>query len=133
MAHFSALELHNNAHLVAVAEEAACVVCFCFKIVGIDAAGELNFFKLDGLLLLFGFLFALFAFETELAVVHNLAYGGDSLARHQNKVHTLVIRDLQRFVGAHNAKRFAIGTDQSYFLCGNLLVEQVFFLFCANS
>ena len=82
--HLTALKAHDNTYLMTVLEEPLCMACLCFKVVGIDTAGKLYLLKLDGLLLLFGFLFLLVSLEAELAVVDYLTYGRLCLRSHKN-------------------------------------------------
>ena len=135
MAHFTTLELHHHAHLVSVAQKAKRVLDLGLKVVGVDTAGQLDLLELNSLLLFLRFLLTLATLEQELAVIHNLTYGGSSLCGHHHQIHALIVRQLQSLIGAHDAQRFAVGTDQANLFTGDLLIEQVFslFVFCANS
>jgi len=133
VAHFAPLELHHHANLVSVGKKTQCVLYLGFKIVRVDAAGKLNFLELNGLLLLLGFLFALIAFKAEFTVVHDLAYGRSCLRCHHNQIQAFVISQLQCLGRAHDSHGFTVGSDQTDLFRGDLLVEQVFFVFCANS
>ena len=133
VAHFASLELHHHAHLVSCGQEAVCMLDLGFEIVRVDAAGKLDLLELDDLLLFLCFLFAFFAFEAELAVIHDLTYGRRCLRCHQYKIKSLVICHFQCLGGAHNTERLSVGSDQTNLFGSNLLIEKVFFLFRANS
>lgn len=72
--HFSAAEADGHLNSVAVCEKLECALELDVKVIGTDAGGHSDFLDLDDLLILLRLLLALGLLETELAIVHYLAY-----------------------------------------------------------
>ena len=77
MAHFTSTEANRNLNFVSVLEKSFCMICFCFKIMHIDAETETSFFDFNDTLILFCFLFSFGLFKTVFTVVHDLAIAID--------------------------------------------------------
>lgn len=82
-----------------------------------------NLFDLHHVLVFSGLFFPLALLEPELAVVHQLAHGGNGLRRDLDQVQALLVGDLQSFRRGHDAELLALGTDQANLLVSDLLVQ----------
>ena len=130
VAHFTSLKAHYYSDLVPALQELYGVSCLGLEVVGVYTAGELNFLKLDYLLLFLGFLFLFVAFEAVLTVIHDTTYGRLCLRCHKNQVIALIVGDLQSCIRRHNSYDLALNINYSYFFCFDLLVDQQ--ILCAN-
>ena len=130
VAHFTSLESHHHSHLITALQKLHGMARLGIEIVGIDPTGQLNFLQLNDLLLLLCFLFLFVSLKAIFSVVHNATYGGLCLRRHQNQIQTVVVRDLQCRIGAHNSDGISVFTDHANLFRFDLLIDQQFF--CAN-
>ena len=112
--HLTALELNHYLYFIAVREEAASLIYFGVEIVGIDLAGQLNFFGVDLLLFLLVFFFFFVPVEAELAVVHDAADSRCCLCYHQYQIQILVVCHIQCLRQGNDADLFVVGADDTY-------------------
>ena len=132
VAHFTALEAHNDADLVSLRQERLCMARLRFEVVRVDTAGELYLLHLDDLLLLAGFLDLLLSVETELTVIHDSADRGNGIRSHEDEIESLFVRDTKCGVARHNAKLLVFRTDQTDLLQSDVFIDEFVVFFCAN-
>ena len=123
MGHLSAAEANGDLDTVAISDELLGILELGVEIADIDARRHANLLDLHHVLVLLCFLLLLALLETELAVVHQLANGRDSLGRDLDKIQTLFIGDLQRLIGGHDAHLFTFGTNQADLLVVDILIQ----------
>ena len=132
MAHFTALEAHYDANLVALLQKSLRAACLGLEVVRVDTAGKLNLLELNDLLLLASFLRLLLSVEAELSIVHNTTYGGNGVRSHQNKVEALFVSETQCGIAGHNAKLLICGSDEANLFHLNVFIDEFVVFFCAN-
>ena len=123
MRHLSALEAQAGLYLVAIAEEAHGLILLGLVVVLVNGDRELDFLDDDDLLLLAcGAVTLVFLVEV-LAVVLDLADGGDGVRRDLDEIERPFASHLQGFKGSHDAKLFAVFIDHADFACTDTFVS----------
>jgi len=123
MSHLTAAEADGDLDTVAISDELLGVFELGVEIADINTRRHPDFLDLHHVLVLLRFLFPLALLKTELAVIHQLADGRDSLGRDLDKIQTLLIGNLQRLIGRHDTELFTFGTDQSDLLVVDILIQ----------
>ena len=115
MGHLAALEAERCFDLVAFAEKADSLVLFGLVVMFVDCDGELDLFDCDDLLLLACGAVALVLFVKKLAVVLDLADGGNGVGGDLYEVEGTFAGHLEGFEGRHDTKLFAVFVDDADF------------------
>ena len=123
MRHFTPAEAHRDLHAVTFLQEFHRVAHFHIQVVRVDARGHADLLDLDDALILPGFLFLLELVKAELAVVHDLAHGGNGVGRDLHKVELLLLCLGQRLLCGDDAEHGAVRCDQADLLIPDLLIE----------
>ena len=113
MGHLAAFESQRRLDLIAFSQEADCLVLFGLVVVLVDRHREFDLFNDDDLLLLPGSALALVLFVKVLAVVLNLADGGNGVGGDLYQVEGAFPSHLESVKGGHDAKLFAIFVDDA--------------------
>ena len=95
---------------------------FCAFLSFVDAGRHPDLLDLYHALILAGFLLALGLLEPELAVIHQLAYGGDSVGRDLDQIQPLLLGHAQRLLRGHEAKLLAGLRDQTDLFIPDLVI-----------
>ena len=120
--HLPAAEAHGDLAPVAVGQEFLRVAELDVEIVDVDAGRHPDLLDLYHALILAGFLLALGLLEPELAVIHQLAYGGDSVGRDLDQIQPLLLGHAQRLLRGHEAKLLAGLRDQTDLFIPDLFI-----------
>ena len=123
MSHFAAAEADGDFDPVAIGQETLGVADLNVEIIDVDSGGHTHFFDLHDPLVFLCLLIPLGLLETVLAVVHELADGGDGVGGNFHQVQVGVAGLCQGFGQGHDAKLFPLGGDEAYFLVVNFLVD----------
>lgn len=123
MGHFPAAEADGDLHPVAVGQKALGVADLDIEIIDVDSRGHTHFFDLDDPLVFLCLLVPLGLLEAILAVIHELADGGDGVGGNLHQVQ-VGFAGLGHGLGqGHNPKLLPLGGDQAHFLVVNFLVD----------
>src|SRR5258705_4624305 len=107
MGHLTAFEAERSLHLVAFAKKADSLILLGLVVMLIDGDRELDLFDGDDLLLLARGAVALVLLVEELAVVLDLADGGNGIGGDLYEVQRTFAGHLEGLKGSHDAKLFA--------------------------
>ena len=121
--HLAALEAQGGLYLVALAEEANCLVLLGLVIMLIHGHREFHFFDHDDFLLLARGAIALVLFVKELAVILNAADGWLGGGRNFNQVEATLAGYFESFEGRQNAELFTVFVDDADFTRANSVVN----------
>ena len=121
VSHLSAAETNGDLAAVTVGQELLCIALLDVEVVHVNAGRHTDFLDLHHTLVLTGFLLALGLLEAELAVVHDLADGGNGVGGNLDQVQVLLLSDTLSFHSGHDAQLFTGLRDQT-----NLLVPDFF-------
>ncbi|MCU1248724.1 MAG: hypothetical protein JWQ49_1753 [Edaphobacter sp.] len=123
MGHLAAFEAERCLHFVAIAEEADSLIFLGLVIVLIDGDREFDLFDGDDLLLLARGAVALVLLVQELAVVLDLADGGNGVRGDLYEVQGAFAGHLEGLKWGHDAKLFAIFVDDADFTGADTFVS----------
>ena len=125
MGHLSAAEADRDLDAVAVAEELLGIFQLGVEIVLADAGRHPNLLHLNDVLILARFLLALGLLEAILAVVHDLAHGRVGARGDLHEIEILLLSDLQRFLGRHDAELRTVLADDADLLIADVVIDLV--------
>ena len=126
MCDLTAAETDRNLDLVSVLEETAGVLDLGIQVANVDIGRQANLFDFHDTLILTGFLLALGLLETELAVIHDLAYRRLCLRCDLDQIHALFYGDVLCLLDGYDAELFAVVADQTDFLVADLFIDLMF-------
>ena len=115
--HLPAAEADSDLAPVALRQKLLGVAQFHVEVVYIDAGRHPDLLNLHHPLVLAGFLRALGLLEPVLAVVHELAHGGDGIGGDLDQIQAPLLSQAQGLLGGHAAQLFAgLGDQQDLFI-----------------
>ena len=121
--HFPAAEADGDLHPVPVGEKTLGVADLDIEIIDVDPRGHTHLFDLHDPLILFGFLVPLGLLEPVLAVIHELADGGDRVGGDLDQVQLSFDRFGHGLFDGQDAQLLSLGGNQTNFLVANFLVD----------
>ena len=111
MGHFAATKLQVYFHLHILAKELDGMLHFHAQIMRIDFRAELDLFDFVGVLMFFGFFFALGLFVAEFAEIYDAADWRYCIGSDFDQVHATGAGHIQRFAKGHYSELFAIAAN----------------------
>ena len=114
--------------LVAVGQELLGVLQLGIEIAHVDAGGHADLLDLHHMLVFTGLFFAFALLKAILAIVHEFAYGGDSLGRDLDQIQPAFFCDMQRLGGRHDAHLLAVFADETDLAIVDVLVQLMHYL-----
>lgn len=121
--HFPAPEADGDLNAVAIGQEPLGVADLDIEIIDVDSRGHTHFFDLDDPLVFLCLLVPLGLLKAILAVIHELADGGDSVGGNFHQVQVGFAGFCHGLCQGHDTELFTLGGDQAHFLVVNFLVD----------
>ncbi len=120
---FPAAELQDEPDFVSFLEEAASASEFDLNVMFLDAGAKFQFLGQNDFLIFAGSRFFFLDFVAVLADIADFANRRLRIGGNFDEVETKVACLLYCFLGGQDPEHFAVGVDNTYFICSDLIVD----------